>query len=73
MGDKYWEESNEFLRFFAKAYLKLIQKKWTNSQYNQEMANFYMEKGMLKDAQYHQEIADNGYALPHSIKDKNIP
>ncbi len=68
--DKYWEASNEFLRYFAKAYLKLIRKEWTNKQYNQHMADFYKSKGMMRDYEYHQDLANNGYVPPHSIKDK---
>ena len=71
MADKYWEDTNEFLRVFAKAYGKLVRNVWTNKQYNQHMADFYRSKEMFDDADYHQNIADNGYESPHNIKDRN--
>jgi len=72
VGDKYWEASNEFLRFFAKAYKNLYKKIWTKKQYNQHMADFYKSKGMMGDYQYHQEVADNEDALPNNIQDNGI-
>jgi len=66
VGDKYWEESNEFLRVFAKAYKKLSQKAWTKKQYNQHMADFYRAKGMTADSDYHQKLADED-VLPNNI------
>ena len=67
MGDKYFEASQDFLRVFAKAYGKLSSKIWTKKQYNQHMADFYQSKGMMNDAQWHQDIADNEDALPNNI------
>jgi len=57
--DKYWEESQEFLKVFAKAYGKLSSKAWTKKQYNQYMADFYTYKEMFSDAEYHQKVADD--------------
>ena len=67
MGDKYWEASNEFLRVFANAYKNLYKKIWTKKQYNQHMADFYKSKDMMKDAQWHQDIADSEDDLPNNI------